>query len=113
MIFAACGDAPWSDDEVRCTGTDPVFPSFDKTCAVTSDCLVALHMISCCGSQVAIGIRSSEQARFEDAEARCDAQYPGCGCAQGPTQAEDGKSTFNNEQIVVNCDMGQCMTAVP
>ena len=111
FILAACGSDP-SGDAVRCTGANPVFPTFDKACTVASDCFVALHTTSCCGTEVAIGVSTSDRTRFEDDEARCDAQYPGCGCAAGPTQAEDGKSAINPTTIIVRCDTGRCMTAV-
>ena len=70
-------------------------------------------MTSCCGTQVAIGVSNTERDRFTADEAVCESQYPGCGCAPGPTQADDGNTTFNNNQIVVHCTAArQCATAV-
>jgi len=100
-------------DSVVCTGQDPTFPTFDKTCERADECFIALHMTSCCGTQAAIGMSNVERDRFDADEARCDAQYPLCGCPVGPTQAEDGNSTIDNNQIVVQCTPArQCMTAV-
>jgi hypothetical protein len=100
-------------DSVACTGSDPTFPTFDKTCERADECFIALHMVSCCGTQVAIGMSNIERDRFDADETRCDAQYPPCGCPVGPTQAEDGNSTINDNQIVVQCTPArQCMTAV-
>src|SRR5262249_26992749 len=76
-------------DLVECSGQNPTFPIFDKACAAPSDCFMGLHQTDCCGTYVAIGIRSTERARFQDDEARCEAMYPGCRCAPRPTTAED------------------------
>ena len=71
-------------------------------------------MVSCCGTQVAIGMNNFERDRFAADEARCDEQYPACGCPVGPTQAEDGRTAIDNSQIVVQCTPDrQCATAVP
>jgi len=90
-----------------------MFPAFDKTCAMATDCAVALHMVSCCGTLSAIGINATQKAAFDEAEAVCEMQYPGCGCAQGPTMTEDGKTNLNNVEIQVGCMNGQCMTYLP
>jgi hypothetical protein len=114
IVLAGClhhDDA--TADAISCTGPNPTFPTFDKTCEQATDCFIALHTISCCGTQAAIGISIVERDRFDADEARCDAQYPGCGCAQGPTQAEDGRTAIDNSQIVVKCTSRQCVTSVP
>ena len=102
-----------SGDAVTCSAQNPTFPTFDKTCERADECFVALHMVSCCGTQVAIGMNTTERDRFNADETRCDAQYPGCGCPVGPTTAEDGNMTINNNEIVVQCTAArQCMTAI-
>jgi hypothetical protein len=98
--------------EVQCTGEKPVFPAFDKTCAAAADCALVFHQINCCGTRVALGISSAESAAFGAAEATCEAQYPGCGCAQQPTVAEDGKSA-DESLIQVDCLSGSCGSFVP
>jgi hypothetical protein len=99
-------------DLVVCSGANPSFPVFDKTCTAASDCFIGIHQTDCCGSHVAIGMRSTERARFQEDEARCEAMYPGCRCAGQPTRAEDGNVATGATQIVVRCDSNRCMTAV-
>ena len=102
-----------SGDAVSCTGPSPTFPTFDKNCERADECFVAFHMVSCCGTQVAIGMNNLERDRFVADEARCEAQYPACGCPPGPTQAEDGNTAIDNNRIVVQCTPArQCTTAV-
>lgn len=98
---------------VQCTGAMAMFPSFDKTCGAVTDCVTALHMVNCCGTLVALGIRASETNAFAEAEATCEMQYPGCGCAQSPTTTEDGKTSMDDSKIQVDCKNGQCMTFLP
>lgn len=102
-------------DVVMCTGATPSFPSFNRSCALASDCAKAIHQINCCGSQRALGLRVSEKARFDAAEKICRGQYPGCGCAAAPTIAEDGKSSadFDGSDIQVDCRAGACTTFIP
>ena len=88
------------------------FPYFGKQCATTADCAVALHQTDCCGNQIAIGIRRSEQARFAAAEQICRGQFPLCGCPAGPTEAEDGRTTTDTMRIAAECTNGFCMTFV-
>jgi hypothetical protein len=98
---------------VQCVGTTPQFPAFDKGCTMAADCVIALHMVNCCGTLTALGINAAEKAAFEAAEGTCQMQYPGCGCAQSPTTTEDGKMSLDNAQIQVQCTNGQCMTFLP
>jgi hypothetical protein len=90
-----------------------VFPAFDKTCAADDECAVKFHQINCCGTRVAIGINNAGSAAFDEAEAACQAMYPGCGCAQEPTKAEDGKTALDESTIQVACTGGACATFVP
>jgi hypothetical protein len=114
IALAGCLHNGTTSDDVSCTGPTPTFPTFDKRCERADDCFVAFHMVSCCGTQVAIGMSNIERDRFAADEARCDAQYPECGCPVGPTQAEDGRTAIDNSQIVVQCTVDrQCMTAIP
>ena len=99
-------------DEVRCTGLDQTFPTFNRACTSVSDCGIAFHQVSCCGSRTAIGITATEQARFNTDEAVCESQYPACGCAEGPTMVDDGSSAPSEDAISVACVDMQCKTYV-
>jgi hypothetical protein len=97
---------------VRCTGTNPTFPTFDKGCTTDTNCALVRHTTSCCGSQLFMGINHGEVARFQAAESICDAQYPACGCASQGASAEDGTLVpWGSENlIVVSCDNGVCQS---
>ena len=98
---------------MQCVGPVPSFPSFDKSCAADAHCVIALHMVNCCGTLTAFGINATEKAAFEAAEGTCQMQYPGCGCAQSPTTTEDGKMSMDDALIQVQCSSGQCLTFLP
>lgn len=97
---------------VQCTGANPTFPDFSKACGTDSDCFVAYHQVNCCGTLVAWGLASAEKSAFDLAEAQCDKQYPGCGCAQMPTAAEDGYTSMDGSGIEAVCVAGKCTAAV-
>ncbi len=109
----ASSDAGDAAGGVQCNGPKGSFPSFAKACSADSDCFVAQHQINCCGTKVAFGLSVSDKAAFEAAEAVCQSQYPGCGCAQFETMAEDGYSSFNDADFVATCQAGICRTSVP
>jgi hypothetical protein len=99
---------------VQCGGANPSqFPSFDKSCNADADCSLVFHQVNCCGTKTAIGINNNEAASFAAAEAVCESQYPACGCAEGPTTAEDGKTPDPSGMIQVHCDAGLCKSFVP
>ncbi len=106
-------DLPAEVAGVQCGGENPSFPSFSKACAAHDDCAIGLHQVDCCGNRVALGLDASQVAAFAEAEAACDAQYPKCGCPQGPVVADDGQSAFDPAQIQVQCVEGECRTFVP
>lgn len=97
---------------VQCGGSDFLFPTFDKNCGSDDDCALVFHTINCCGTEVALGINQEQLAFFNAAEAVCDSQYPGCGCAQDATRAEDGKTAWGQEAFGVSCDGFQCRSHV-
>jgi hypothetical protein len=105
-------DAPAGYVELACESHGTTFPALDKSCVAASDCFVADHMVSCCGTLTALGFNVASKSAFTTAESRCAAAYPGCGCATGPTTAEDGRSTLDGT-ISVRCDTGVCATYVP
>ena len=98
---------------IACTGDTPTFPEFDRACSAEGDCAIAFHQINCCGTRKALGIAKSAQADFATAEATCEAQYPACGCAQGPTLTDEGSTATDEAQILVQCLAGSCTTYVP
>src|SRR5689334_17306859 len=53
---ASTGGTSTGGADVQCTANPPVFPTFDKHCLTTQDCLLVFHQINCCGTRVAIGI---------------------------------------------------------
>jgi hypothetical protein len=95
---------------VRCTGANPSFPAFEKSCSTVADCSLVRHMTSCCGSQLYMAINHEDLARFQTAEGVCDAQYPACGCASQGPEAEDGtRVPWGSENLfVASCDNEIC-----
>jgi hypothetical protein len=85
----------------------------DRSCAIASDCVAVSHTSNCCGTAQVIGIRASEQARFQPLEAQCDATYPACGCATGPSTTDDGSRLAFDGTAGVTCVQGKCTTFVP
>ncbi|MEY3015399.1 MAG: hypothetical protein RIT45_4134 [Pseudomonadota bacterium] len=98
---------------VQCGSSKGQFPAFSKACSADADCVVVQHQINCCGTKIAIGIGKDEQAAFAAAEKLCQSQYPGCGCAQFETVAEDGYSTWQDNEFVAKCQEGVCRATVP
>jgi hypothetical protein len=97
-------------DVVLCTAAPPVFPSFDRQCNIDSDCALARHQTDCCGSIHVMGISSYEQARFDGAEARCEAQYPECMCI-GNEFADDMTTPASGPMPYVRCTLGVCTSS--
>src|SRR2546430_15677212 len=77
-------DASPTSVELTCESHGTTFPLLEKACTTAADCFIAQHMISCCGTMVAIGFNVSSKPAFTSSERKCDAAYPGCGCASGP-----------------------------
>lgn len=105
-------DASPTSVQLACESGGTTFPFLEKACNVASDCFIALHMKNCCGTQNAIGLNATAQSAFTATETTCAAAYPGCGCAQFPTMAEDGR-TEDLGPIQVKCAVGLCTTYVP
>jgi hypothetical protein len=98
--------------QLQCESGGATFPPLEKACSTASDCFIARHTKNCCGTQIAVGINVNAAVAFMTAEGSCDAAYPGCGCAQFPTEAEDGR-TEDLGAIQVRCDSGLCATYIP
>jgi hypothetical protein len=95
---------------VRCTGANPTFPTIDKGCSTSADCVVVHHTTSCCGSAILMAINHGDLARFQAAESICDAQYPACGCASFGVDVEDGTvlAPGSENLVVASCDNMVC-----
>jgi hypothetical protein len=104
-------DAAMNDEDasLQC-GTDS-FPSFSRVCQSQADCIVVEHQINCCGTRLAIGVRSDVRAAFEAAEATCRSRYPACGCAELATRADDGTAASGSAEARVDCIAGTCATS--
>jgi hypothetical protein len=76
---------------VQCgTQGPPSFPAFDKTCSTDADCVLAVHMLSCCGDVLVTAISRGALPAFQADESTCESQYPGCGCASNSVKFENG-----------------------
>jgi hypothetical protein len=108
--ITSAGDLP-STGKLTCQGY--TMPAFSKACAARGDCVIVTHTINCCGTKTAIGLAAKDRVAFGAEEAICDATYPKCGCATGPTQTDDGSSApFSAGAIAVDCVAGVCTTYV-
>ena len=94
---------------VECAAGGPVvFPEPLDSCKADADCVVVLHQINCCGTQVAWGIAAAGAEAFKVAEATCESQYPACGCAQFETKADDDTTGWTLTDFEAVCAGGQC-----
>jgi hypothetical protein len=110
---ASVDSSPDGGQTVQCGGENHFFPTFSDACTSDADCNIGLHQINCCGTKVAIGVTGGDYAAFEKAEATCSQQFPKCGCATFPTQAQDGfTAAMGNEGLGVRCMEGMCRTFV-
>jgi len=84
--------------------------TINQSCTTDTDCVAVMHTTSCCGSEHWMGIRVSEQSRFASLESACDKTYPGCGCAAGPPDTDDGSIVELTATAGVSCQAGTCRT---
>jgi hypothetical protein len=97
---------------LACESDGTTFPALEKACVEATDCFIADHLVSCCGTLIAVGLNTTSQSAFTAAETTCADAYPGCECAEEPTAAEDGRTNLDGA-IAVRCDAGLCRTFVP
>jgi hypothetical protein len=113
-MCVAVGDGGASDAGSCFTTT--VASSY-KTCTGDADCVIKTHQLSCCGSLEAIGVSAAQAPAYSICETAWDNHFPACGCAAGPTVAEDGKAVMTLSMVAVHCvatPTGKlCMTSVP
>ena len=104
-----------ADASVVCEGATPAFPTFDRSCTQTSDCIAAVHQVDCCGTHVASGINISQSAAFNAAEMTGRGMYPECGCRPRGLIGEDGvliARDFAVSGAQAECVAGVCRVRV-
>ncbi|HLK89622.1 MAG TPA: hypothetical protein VKZ18_07000 [Polyangia bacterium] len=84
--------------------------ALDRSCSTASDCVSASHQTDCCGQRVFFGLRASAQAQYQSLEAKCEATYPACGCAEGQPTTDDGSKIQFGATPPVACVQGVCTT---
>ncbi len=89
------------------------FESPNRSCEDISGCVVFLHQSDCCGSTRALGVSGAVVPELEAAESMCSETYPDCGCAVGPTVADDGTMSDAGSPASVSCESGVCTTTFP
>lgn len=107
------GGSGGGGDTVACNASPQTWPAFERGCTDTPSCVIAKHMIDCCGTILATGINHAELARFNADEAACESQYPGCGCASQGTLVDTGATVMDPTTIQVECRSGTCTTFAP
>ncbi|MCY0990973.1 hypothetical protein OV203_27765 [Nannocystis sp. ILAH1] len=87
-------------------------PGIDRSCQFDQDCLVVFHQSDCCGSVDAYSVNTQSIEAWQSAAAPCTFE-PFCDCAPEATDAEDGESTADKDEIVAVCIDNVCRSAVP
>ncbi|WP_434426224.1 hypothetical protein [Nannocystis pusilla] len=87
-------------------------PGIDRACQFDQDCLVVFHQSDCCGSVDAYSVNTQSIEAWQSAAAPCTFE-PYCDCAPEATDAEDGESTADKDEIVALCIDNVCRSAVP
>ena len=120
-MLPACGDDSGTDASTDSatsvdsatepdTGVDACeLPIYGRACSTSADCVAVFHQIDCCGTFITMGLSRDEQAGFDTLEAACEATYPRCRCATGPTEADDG--TTGSGEPNLSCVGGRCATS--
>ena len=88
--------------------TDPTsFPKFEKGCGADANCVIGMHTINCCGSQLAIAFNHSLRDAFDAAEKAWQATCPKCGC---PAMAPVNESGKTGSSFDARCIGGKCIS---
>jgi hypothetical protein len=85
----------------------------DRSCTTDADCVAVQHVKDCCGSTRVIGLRASEQSRFQELETLCSASYPACRCPPLPTITDDGSGVKTGSNVAIGCVANVCTTFHP
>jgi hypothetical protein len=98
---ASSGGAPQCDSSYLTT--------VDKSCDSVDDCVLVGHTSSCCGDLLQLAVNADAAAAFNEAESKCSALLPLCGCAAQGVSAEDGTLvSFGDTNIVADCTDNTC-----
>jgi len=88
-------------------------PALDRSCTTDADCFAASNIADCCGRLQYIGLHTTQQTIYTGLEQQCQATWPACTCATGPTTTDDGSQIKNGMSVGVKCQQGVCTTFVP
>ncbi len=81
-----------------------------RSCSTADDCFVAKHQTNCCGQRHFIGMNKAAQAQYQELEAKCEAGYPPCRCAEAAPTTDDGSTLRFDGTAAVTCLQGVCTT---
>jgi hypothetical protein len=82
-----------------------------RACAKDEDCTSIDVQVDCCGNTTAMGAAKANGAFAQKCADDRKAGYPGCGCPQGPTKADDGTTgAGQGARVTVKCTGGFCKT---
>jgi hypothetical protein len=87
-----------------------IFPVFDRACTGAESCVLVSHQTNRCGSAAMMAINQAEHARFNGAEAICEAQYLSIptGCYSSEVTLDDGTALGLTGEAVADCVNGKC-----
>jgi hypothetical protein len=88
---------------------DPNRAPRDRSCTQDSDCTFIWRTVSCCGTRTVEGVNRADVARYQAQERPCSTQRR-CGCAEGPTQLDDGTRMRRRGTVAVACRANLCTT---
>jgi hypothetical protein len=86
------------------------FPVFDRGCTSAQSCVLVSHQSNRCGSSAMMAISQTEQARFDRAEATCEAQYLSMptGCYSSQVTLDDGTTIGSASEAIADCVDSKC-----
>lgn len=74
-----------------------------KKCQKASDCIAVTYTQNCCGTEHVAGVAFTEAAKVVRCAADREKTFPACGCATGPTTADDGSSSTDGGAAAAFC----------
>jgi hypothetical protein len=86
--------------------------ALDRSCAVDADCIAVPHAVDCWPKTRFLGLRSSEQARFNILEVQCDRTFGIGTCPQEQAVTDDGSRLSPADRPGLTCLRGICTTYV-
>lgn len=80
-----------------------------KSCTTADDCVAHQFQANCCGTQYAAGVSKTQLAAATKCTDDRTATFPGCGCAQMPSGADDGTTDSESTgKAQVTCRNNKC-----